>query len=125
MTAKEEVDVLVGVEAEELPDDLDGEDLRVGELGGGSAASDAPPFEPVVVDEAEDGDDEGALRSTREDLRPVRCCQADTERREVFCVLLKASKKLAHGVKINTGRLSSGKNTQPITRAPGRVVRLG
>jgi len=59
VTAKEEVDVLVGVEAEELPYDLDGEDLRVGELGGGSTASDAPPFEPVV-DEAEDGYDEGA-----------------------------------------------------------------
>jgi hypothetical protein len=59
VTAKEEVNVLVGVEAEELPDDLHGEDLRVGELGSGSAASDAPPLEPVV-DEAEGGHDEGA-----------------------------------------------------------------
>ena len=69
VAAKEEVDVLVGVETKELSDDLDGEDLRVGELGGGSTASDALPLEPVV-DEAEDGYDEGAKIHER---RPP-CC---------------------------------------------------
>ena len=51
--SKEEVDAFVGVEPQELAYDFDGEDFSVGELGGGSAASDAPSFE-VVVDEAED-----------------------------------------------------------------------
>ena len=44
----------VGVEAEELPDDLDGYDLRVGELGGGAAPAYALAFEPIVH-QAEDG----------------------------------------------------------------------
>jgi len=67
---EEEVDALVGVEAEELAyDDLDGEDLRVRELGRRAALAVAPlaTLEPVV-DEAEDGDDEGAKRSTGEGL---------------------------------------------------------
>ncbi len=59
VAAEEEVDALVGVEAEELTDDLHGQHFGVGELGGGSAASGAPPLE-VVVHEAEDGHDEGA-----------------------------------------------------------------
>jgi hypothetical protein len=53
------VDSLVGVDAEELAYDLDGEDLGVGELGGRSALTNALSLEPVV-DEAEDRDDEGA-----------------------------------------------------------------
>jgi hypothetical protein len=58
VTAEEEADALVGIEPQELADDLDGKDLCIRELGCGSAASDAPPFE-TVVHEAEDGDDEG------------------------------------------------------------------
>jgi hypothetical protein len=46
---KEEMDALVGVYAEELADHFYGEDLRVGELGGGSAASDAPKVLELVV----------------------------------------------------------------------------
>jgi hypothetical protein len=42
VTAEKEVDALVGVEPQELPDDLDGEDLGVGELGSGSALTDTP-----------------------------------------------------------------------------------
>jgi hypothetical protein len=42
VTAEKEVDALVGVEPQELPDDLDGEDLGVGELGRGSALTDTP-----------------------------------------------------------------------------------
>jgi hypothetical protein len=64
---EEEVDAFVGVDAEKLPDDLDGEDFGVGELRGGTALADAASVEPIVH-EAEDGHDEGALRSTREDL---------------------------------------------------------
>lgn len=52
-------DRLVGVEAEELSDDLDGENLRVGELGNWAALANTATLEPVV-DEAEDRDDEGA-----------------------------------------------------------------
>ena len=53
VTAEEAVDALVGVKAEELSDDLEGEDLSIRELGCGSATSDASPFE-TVVDEAEE-----------------------------------------------------------------------
>ena len=49
----------VFVEPQELADDLDGEDLRVEERRGGSACSKAPELGDAVVDEAEDGDDEG------------------------------------------------------------------
>ena len=59
MAAEEEIDSFVGVYAEKLSDDLYGEDLSVGELRSGTALADAAPFEPVV-DEAEDGHDEGA-----------------------------------------------------------------
>ena len=47
------------VEPQELTDDLDGEDLRVKERRGGSALSQAPKVSDAVVDEAEDGYDEG------------------------------------------------------------------
>src|SRR5215217_3632800 len=59
VSAEEEVDSLVGVEAKELPDDLYGEDLRIRKLRSGTALADATPFESVV-DKAEDGHDEGA-----------------------------------------------------------------
>src|SRR5215211_858007 len=48
------------VEPQELADHLDGEDFGVAELWGGSAPSEAPEVSGTVVDEAEDGDDEGA-----------------------------------------------------------------
>lgn len=53
------VECLVGVEPQEFADHFDGEDLRIGKLRSGTALADAPPFE-LVVDEAKDGDDEGA-----------------------------------------------------------------
>jgi len=61
VAAEEEVDGLVGVYyAEELANDLYGENLRVGKLRSGTALlADAMPFE-TVVDKAEDGHDEGA-----------------------------------------------------------------
>jgi len=48
------------VEAQELADDLDSEDLGVGERGSGSALSEASEVLDAVVDKAEDSDDEGA-----------------------------------------------------------------
>jgi hypothetical protein len=43
------VECLVGVQTEELSDDLDGEDLRVGKFRGGAAlAQGSSVFEPVV-----------------------------------------------------------------------------
>jgi len=51
-------DSLVGVDAKELPDDFDSEDLSVGELWGGAMRSEGSVFD-LVVDEAEDGYDEG------------------------------------------------------------------
>ena len=59
MPSEEEVDGLVGVEAEELACDLDGEDLGVRELRGGTTLAETPSFEPVVY-QAEDANDEGA-----------------------------------------------------------------
>ena len=59
MSAEEEVYVLIGVDAEVLADDLDGEYLGIGELGERSSLTNAASLE-LVIDEAEDGDDEGA-----------------------------------------------------------------
>lgn len=52
VSSEEEVDALVGVEAEELADNLDGEDLRIRKLRSGTTLTDAAPFEPIV-DEAD------------------------------------------------------------------------
>jgi hypothetical protein len=57
--SEEEVGGLVGVDAEELADDLHGEDLSIGKLWGRATLTDAMSLESVV-DEAEDGHDEGA-----------------------------------------------------------------
>ncbi len=43
----------VFIESQELTDDLDGEDFRVGECGGGSTCSEAPEILDTVVNEAE------------------------------------------------------------------------
>ena len=52
---------LVGVKTEELTYDLDGEDLRVGELRSGAAFAQGSPVFELVIHQAEDGeDDEGA-----------------------------------------------------------------
>jgi hypothetical protein len=59
MSAEEEVYVLIGVDGQELSHDLKGEDLSVRKLRSGTAPSDAAPLE-LVIDEAEDSDDEGA-----------------------------------------------------------------
>src|SRR5215207_2837201 len=78
-------DRLVSVHAEELSDELDGENLRVGKLGSRTALANTAALEPVV-DEAEDGDDEGAkIQERSPPLRrftPVGLVA--TERREVF-----------------------------------------
>jgi hypothetical protein len=88
-------DRLVGVDAEELADDLDGEDLRVGEPGGRSALADAASLESIV-DEAEDGDDEGAkIHERRPPLRRSVWSLPSVGRSST---LLKFSRKLAHGV---------------------------
>jgi hypothetical protein len=77
----EELRVLV--EPQELADDLDGEDLRVGKRGSGSACSEAPEARESVVDEAEDGHDEGAKIHESGDLLFAAVGLGATERREV------------------------------------------
>jgi|SRR5215207_6556553 len=92
-------DSLVGVHAEELSDELDGDDLRVGELRSGTTLADATSLEPVVH-EAEDGHDEGA--KIHERSPPLR----RSLRRSVWLLpsvgrsslWFKLSRKLAHGV---------------------------
>src|SRR3712207_6713515 len=49
----------VGVQSEKLPDDLDGQDLRVRKLRSGTAPSNTPTLE-MIGDEAEDANYEGA-----------------------------------------------------------------
>src|SRR5215207_2104401 len=76
-------EVLLGVDAEKLADDLDGQDLRVGKLRVGTALTQLGfSFEPVV-NEAEDGDDESAKIHESEDLLLASVGLGATERREV------------------------------------------
>jgi len=93
---EEEVDGFVGVYAEKLADDLDGEDLGVGELRSGAAPTDTPAFDSVV-DEAEDGHDEGAKIHEK---KTSAACGAIESTPSVgrSSLLLKSSTKLAHGV---------------------------
>ncbi len=89
-------DCLVGgVHAEELSEELDGDDLRVGELGNWPALANTATLEPVV-DEAEDGNDEGAkIHERRPPLRRLVWSLPSVGRSSL---LLKSSKKPAHGV---------------------------
>jgi hypothetical protein len=96
VTAEKEVDSLVGVEPQELPDDLDGEDLGVGELGGGSALTDTPSFEPIIY-QTEDSDDQGAKIHERKTSFCSRWIGAPP-RVGRSSLWLKSSKKPAHGV---------------------------
>src|SRR5215208_1525667 len=66
---EEEVNALVGVYAEKLAHDLDGQDFGVVKLRVGTALTDAAPLKPVIH-EAEDGHDEGAkIHKRRPPLR--------------------------------------------------------
>src|SRR5215211_4256089 len=106
---EEEADALVGVEPEELSDDLDGQDLCVAELGGRPALADAPSLEPIV-DEAEDGHDEGAkIHKKKTSFTPVGLVA--TERREVFASV-QAPKKPAHEVNYENVQVRSRNATR-------------
>jgi len=100
VTPKVGEEVLLRVDAEELADDLaddlDGDDLRVGELRLGTALAQLGfSFEPVV-DEAENGDDEDAKIHERRppSLRLVWALPSVRRSRSLF----NHSEKLAHGV---------------------------
>ena len=97
MTAEIAVDSFVGFDAEELSYDLYGEDLCVGEFGSGTAPSDVPIFD-LIIDEAEDGNDEGVkIHLRRPPLHPVLLDQ----RRAYGGLLFGSSpqKKRAHGIR--------------------------
>ena len=95
MTPEVAKDCFVGVHAEELSYDLDGEDLRVGELGSWAALANTATLEPVV-DKAEGGNDEGAkIHERRPPLRRSVWLLPSVGRSPLW---LKSSKKLAHGV---------------------------
>ena len=88
-------DRLVSVHAEKLSDDLDGDSLRVGKLGGRTALANTAALEPVVY-EAEDGDDEGAkIHERRPPLRRLVWSLPSVGRPSLW---FKSSKKLAHRV---------------------------
>lgn len=64
-------DRLVGVEPQEFPYDLDGEDLCVGELWSGTALANATILD-LLVHEAEESDDEGVkIHAGRPPFRSV------------------------------------------------------
>jgi hypothetical protein len=75
------------IESQELSDDLDGEDFRVAECWGGSTCSETPEVLDPVVDEAEDGYDEGAKIHESGDLLLASVGLVATERREVFSLV--------------------------------------
>ena len=93
--SEEEVDGLVGVETEELAYDFDGENLRVGELRGGTALTYTPSLEPIVY-EAEDADDEGV--KIHEGSPPLRWLVWSLPSVGRSSLSFKPSRKLAHGV---------------------------
>jgi hypothetical protein len=89
------IECLVGVYSEELTDDLDGEDLRVGEPGRRSTTSKAQPLE-AVVHEAKDSHDEGAkIHERRSPLRWLVWSLPSVGRSSLS---FKLSRKRAHGV---------------------------
>ncbi len=89
-------DLRVFVESQELSDDLDGEDLRVAQRGGRSALSEISEVSDAVVDETEDGNDEGArIHERRPPLRWLVWALPSVGRSSLW---FKPSMKLAHGV---------------------------
>ncbi len=76
-------ELCIFIESQELADDLDGEDFCVEERWGGSTCSEAPEILEAVVDEAEDGYDEGVKIHESEDLLLASVGLGTTERREV------------------------------------------
>src|SRR5215207_1292381 len=92
---EEEVNALVGVYAEKLAYDLDGQDFGVVKLRVGTALTDAAPLKPVI-DETEDGHDEGAkIHERRPPLRRSVWLLPSVGRSFIW---IKSSRKLAHGV---------------------------
>src|SRR5215207_1470936 len=94
--SEKEVDVLVGVESQELTDDLHCEYLRVGELWGGAALTEPMPSFELIVYQAKDRDDEGAKihRKRPPSLRLVWAPPSVGRSPMLF----NRSEKLAHGV---------------------------
>jgi hypothetical protein len=90
------VDAFVGVESQELTDDLDGEDFRIGKLGARPALADTPSFE-LIIHQAEDGNDEGA--KIHERRPPLRRLVWSLPSVGGSSLSFKLSRKLAHGVK--------------------------
>jgi hypothetical protein len=84
--SEEQVDALVGVEPQELTDDLYGEDLGVGELGYGSALTEPAPSFELIIHQTKDSDNEGAKFHESEDLLLFSMDWSTTESREVFYV---------------------------------------
>lgn len=74
---------LVGIYAEELSDDLDGEDFGVGKLGQETTRAEGSFFDSVI-DEAEDADDEGAKIRRK---RPPSLRLGTAECREVLFIV--------------------------------------
>jgi hypothetical protein len=91
------VNSFVGVDAEELADDLYGQDFGVGKLGGRSSLANTVTLYPVAY-EAEDRDDEGAkIHERRPPLRRLFRASPSVRRSPLS---RKPSEKLAHRVNL-------------------------
>ena len=93
------VDPFVGGDTEELADDLHGQDLRVGELRGRAALTNAA-FLELVVDEAEDADYESVKIHESGGLLCFGWFGHHTERREVSLFIQPFIRNLHTGLAI-------------------------
>jgi hypothetical protein len=84
------------IESQKLANDFDGDDFRVAESRSGSTCSERPEFSDAVVDETEDGDDEGVKIHQRRP--PFASVGLDATERRGSSLSFKSSMKLAHGV---------------------------
>jgi hypothetical protein len=87
----------VFVEPEELTDDLDSQYFRVAERGSGSALSEAAEVLESVIYEAEDRDDDEGAKNHKK-TSAASGAIGPTPSVGGSSMLLKSSKKLAHGV---------------------------
>jgi hypothetical protein len=74
------------IESQKLANDLYGENFRVAERWSGSTCSETTEFSDAVVDETENGHDEGAKIHKKKTSAMSGAIWVNTERREVFCL---------------------------------------
>jgi hypothetical protein len=97
MPSEVAVGCLVGVEPKELSDDLDGEDLRAGEFRGGAALAQGSLVFEIRSSMRQKTETMKVLRSNQKTSAAFGAIESTTSVGR-SSLLLKSSKKLAHGV---------------------------